>query len=253
MNQAFYDGLRHEPATTFVVNESISPFTGIEVSTMLYITRPPFDTMRAWLRENRTFTVKHATSGQVGIVCRVSADDASVDVGQTRTSWRWTEIESASVSSEVHLSKTMRDFVNDNINATHKHLPIITDHGEHISVNMAYVGFFTDTQQIFVDDPKGRRAYCGHGFIIDDVDLNIHQIKIIQHHAEEWRKHVNPFKVGDLVRGPGIDIGAVVSVYPQEVDGTKYYDMDVVIGDYDLPIAVHSFQFKMYVPEKTSD
>ena len=81
----------------------------------------------------------------------------------------------------------------------------------------------------------------------------MHQIKAVQKHAEEWASHINPFKVGDLVCGPGIDIGAVVAVYPQEVDGAKYYNMDVVIGDYDLPIAVHSFQFKIYEPEKTSD
>lgn len=240
------------PKAIFVTSQSVSTFTGMQTTVMVYSRRPELDLMRTWITENRRFNVRHRDSGVQGKACRADADCVSVDIrgDGRRELWYWTDCDSVSVESEVHLSTTMRDYVKKWAGKPNRHLPIITSGGNSGNVNMSHVGIFEDTLQIFYDDLQGMRKYCGHDFVIQEVDLELHQLCMVQCHAEEWEKHTNPFKKGDAVTGPGVDLGVVVSVYPQEIDGTKYYDMDVVTGDFDLPTPVHSYQFTAYQPSK---
>lgn len=226
----------------------VSAFTGKNVEAKTYKKRPAFTTMHDWVRWNKPFVAINK-DGVQGIVNRIEQPFVMVTVNGERVSWDWRDIHSVTVFEEP-ISVKAREFLKENAINPNKHLPILTSEGVARSVSMSYVSFYTDTGQAFITTPEGKQAYCGHDFTIEDIDLNLHQLKRLRDNAQEWLAHKNPFKVNDVVFGPGIEIGIVVAVYPQESDGTNYYNMDVVVGDFSLPTPVHSFIFKRYPQEK---
>lgn len=219
---------------------------GMKLQVMNFTRRPSLETLRGYQAENRYIEIVFE-DGSTGVATRFERDYINVVTNNVRRSWYWDRVKGLYVGCVAVMTDDVHAYMKKWIGNNHRHISLHF-HGDGISVpvNMHYMRMHEDTRQVFLVDGANNHFYAGNDFIFEHMDADAQEafnIKRMQQHATMWFEHKNHFKPGDIIQDGDI-VGVVVRVYETEVDGTNYYDTDIVTGDFGLPVPVHSFNFK---------
>lgn len=229
-----------------------SQFTGKPVSGMSYFQMPTRAQFVEWWNkghgvyvciENALWPIIEANPDTI----LAQVDGATIVYDRTDMQRKITSIY---VSFEEGVSEESLYFIRACVGTDDNHVPIVWAGGEESSFNISYFRAQKKNGPLVLvvddddQDDKSCHKYLGIDFVVAPVCIRGHQLKMLGKHARAWLQHKNEFQVGQLVELKGHNkIHVVVAVYPEEIDGEKRYNMDVVTGNYGVAIPVHSFNY----------